>query len=102
MEGDGTLMLDERKKNLKEGEWYCETPEDQILTVVQLDAVADWFSFLFDLQYPVVAYLLWYAQKISLDPTMMCWGKDQWKAFNWHLHVALCKVWNGCNNGIDK
>jgi hypothetical protein len=45
---------------------------------------------------------MWYARKLSNDPSVAAWKEDHWKAFNWHVHLALRKVWTDCSNGIGK
>ena len=101
-EGDGNLTLEERRKNQKAGELVSATPKDQMSTVCHLEGVAARYSFFFTEQCPVVAYLLWYARKLSKDPGVAIWKEDNWKAFNWHVHVALRKVWTDLGNGIGK
>ena len=101
-EGDGNLTLEERKASQKSGELLCSTPKDRMTTVCHLEAVADRYRFFFGRECPVVAYLAWYAQKVSRDPTVAAWKDDHWLAFNWHIHVALRRVWTDCDNGIGK
>ncbi|NNG45991.1 MAG: hypothetical protein HKM86_02615 [Deltaproteobacteria bacterium] len=101
-EGDGTLTLAERRSNQKSSELVNSTPEDQMTTVCHLEAVADRHCFLFTENCPVVTYLLWCAQKLSGDPSVASWDKNHWRALNWHVHVALRKVWTDCDNGIAK
>ena len=71
-------------------------------TVCHLEAVADRYRFFFARECPVVAYLAWYATKLSNDPTVATWKEEHWLAFNWHVHTALRKVWTDCDNGIGK
>ena len=101
-EQDGTLTLEERRSNQKSGELISGTPKDQMTTICHLEGVAARYSFFFTEHCPVVAYLAWYARKLSSDPGVTTWKEDHWKAFNWHVHVALRKVFTDCNNGIQK
>lgn len=101
-ERDGNLTLEERKSNQKAGELISGTPKDQMSTICHLEGVAARYNFFFTEQCPVVAYLLWFARKLSSDPTVAAWKEDQWKAFNWHVHIALRKVFTDCSNGIGK
>jgi len=101
-ECDGNLTLEERKNNQKAGELISGTPRDQMNTICHLEGVATRYNFFFMEQCPVVAYLLWFARKLSSDPTMTSWKEDHWKTFNWHVHIALRKVWTSCSNGIGK
>ena len=99
---DGTLTLEERRLNFKNGELLCSTPTNRTGTVSHLYGVADRKDFLCSKGCPVIGYLRWYGQKISSDATFALWTEEDWLAFNWEVHRGVRKVWTDCDNGINK
>ena len=100
-EENGQLSLQDRQTHGK-AELINPVPKARLDTICHLDAVADRLHFLFGMGCKIMVYLKHFADLLTKDPTFVGWSSEDWLAFNWHVHVAMRRVWVKCANGIDK
>ena len=100
-EEGGQLTLKDRQTHGK-AEIVNPVPTARLQTVCQLDAVGDRLHFLFGENCQVMRYLKHFAELLTSEAFFSAWGTDDWLAFNWHVHVAMRRVWTKCATGVDK